>query len=143
MKRGEYFPCEVVEAEIGAGAVVAAAHDHQLARWDDGHILPAIALGDDRVARQAGIGGEGPPGGAIAVAGGGLGGAVAADIVAPARGQDALAVPDAVILIEQPEPGEIARRRPDLARDDEIAAPVRLRHGAGHADFPEERAERE
>src|SRR3546814_17545344 len=51
------------------------------------------------------------------------------DEAAPVGGKQALAPPHAVLLIEQPEPREIARAGPDLARPDIIAVLVMLAKG--------------
>src|SRR3546814_7534788 len=56
------------------------------------------------------------------------------DEAAPVGGKQTLAPPHAVILIEQPEPREIARAGPDLARQDIIAVLVMLGQGPRHAE---------
>src|SRR3546814_9135255 len=60
------------------------------------------------------------------------------DEAAPVGGKQTLAPPHAVILIEQPEPREIARAGPDLARQDIIAVLVMLGKGPRHAEPVEE-----
>src|SRR3546814_16518826 len=56
------------------------------------------------------------------------------DEAAPVGGKQTRAPPHAVILIEQPEPREIARAGPDLARQDIIAVLVMLGNGPRHAE---------
>ena len=54
------------------------------------------------------------------------------DAIAPAFREDALAVPDAVLQIKLFQTREITGRRPDLARQNEVAVPIRFRKRVEH-----------
>src|SRR3546814_5839335 len=119
LKRRELVSVEGIQVETVPRSVVAAADDHDIARRHDHQILAPIAAADIGVLGKAAVPGESPEARAIAIASRGrLGGRVPRDIGAPAGRQDALLVPDAVVQIDEAEPGEIAGGGPDLRSEE-------------------------